>query len=175
MRFMRTKYLFLLAFILLPIEISSETYGFLIKPLNYYIECSSKILDENLEEIESNDQDILHICRGGYGELNKLTISSDETGFERVLNLEMFHDYSYEQLEHDEIWTAENENIILSYDEFINFPRILITIQSPRKHYMLWIKKIYIIGGKNNDKYTPVEIEEFKDDFIQWLKNEEED
>ena len=40
---------------------------------------------------------------------------------------------------------------------------------------MLWIKKIYIIGGKNNDKYTPVEIEEFKDDFIQWLKNEEED
>lgn len=171
------KNIVLLTLLLIPsIKTSSESCGILIKELHYYIECSSSIFDKDLEEIESNEQDILHIRRGGYGELNKLTISSEETGFECILNLKNFHDFSHEKIEQNNVlWLAQNNNVIVSYNEFIKFPRVLVTTKNPRKNYCFNIRKVHQIIGTKNKKFEPVEIEDFKEAFINWLKNEDDE
>lgn len=175
---MINKYLFLLTLLLIPsIKTSSESCGFLIKELHYYIECSSKILDEDMEEIDANENDKLHIRRGGFGELNKLTISSDETGFECVLNLEKFQSYSLEHGKVSAVWYARNENYVLGYDELYNttLSRIIIAKKNPQRNYIFYIKKVYLMIGVKKQKLEPVEISEFKEELINWLKNEEDD
>lgn len=170
------KYLFLLTLLLISsIKTSSESCGFLIKELHYYIECGSTILDEDMEVIDTNEQDILHIRRGGYGELNKLTISSEETGFECVLNLEKFQNYRQEHGKVSIFWYARNENYVLGYDEVSTLSRIIIAKKNPQRNYNFYIKKVYQKIGVKKQKLEPVEISEFKEDFINWLKNDVED